>query len=126
VTLAENDEVLPGVTAHLTPGHTPGHLMFRVAGERDILLIQDAAKYRAELVSGRADMTYDPAITAATIERIWSFWRQKPGSIVIPGHDLPMRLEDGRPLRLGRQEAGITAIFGEDIGRRTTFSLAEP
>lgn len=126
ITLGEGDEVLPGITAHLTPGHTPGHLMFRVAGEQDILLVQDAAKYRAELVSGRADMTYDPAVTAATIEKIWAFWRQKPGSIVVPGHDLPMRLENGRPIRLGQREAGIAAIFGEDIDERTTIDLAEP
>ena len=127
VTLAEGDEVLPGITAHLAPGHTPGHLMFILdGGGRDLLLVQDAAKYRAELVSGRADMTYDPAVTAATIGRIREAWRRKPGSIVLPGHDLPMVLEDGVPRRLGRQGAGIAAIFGEDVRERTVFDLSGP
>ncbi|MFC0406833.1 MBL fold metallo-hydrolase [Roseomonas elaeocarpi] len=123
-TVGEAQEVLPGITAHLAPGHTPGHLMFLLAGaERDLLLVQDAAKYRAELVSGRADMTYDPAVTAATIRRIWEFWRRKPGTVVLPGHDLPMVLEADRPVRMGRQEAGIIALFGEDVADRTLFGL---
>ena len=125
VTVEEGDRVLPGVTAMLTPGHTPGHLMFVVEGSgHDVLLVQDAAKYRAELVSGRADMTYDPAVTAATIARIWEVWRRKPGSVVIPGHDLPMMLQDGKPLFIGRLEAGIAAIFGDDVEDRTIFDLS--
>src|SRR5260370_4974345 len=27
-TAAEGDEIMPGMTAHLVPGHTPGHLMY--------------------------------------------------------------------------------------------------
>lgn len=124
--VGEGDEVLPGITAHLTPGHTPGHLMFLIEGkaEPDLLLVQDAAKYRAELVTGRADMTYDPAVTAASIARIWEMWRRKPGSIVVPGHDLPMMLDHDVPVRIGRQEAAIAAIFGEDVEDRTMFPLA--
>ena len=124
--VGEGDEVLPGITAHLAPGHTPGHLMFVLDGEeRDLLLVQDVAKYRAELVTGRADMTYDPAVTAASIARIWSVWRRKPGSVVLPGHDLPMVLQDDRPVRLGTQQAAITALFGEALDARTRFDLAE-
>jgi N-acyl homoserine lactone hydrolase len=125
VTVGDGDEVLRGVTAYLAPGHTPGHLMFVVEGvDQDLILVQDAAKYRAELVTGRADMTYDPAVTAATIARIWKFWRRKPDSIVVPGHDLPMRLEADVPHRIGRQEAAIAAIFGEDVEDKTMFDLS--
>ena len=127
-TVGEGAEVLPGIIAYMAPGHTPGHLMFHIDGgaEADLLLVQDAAKYRAELVSGSADMTYDPAVTAATIARIWEFWRRKPRSIVVTGHDLPMILQDGVPQRIGKQEAGIAAIFGEDVKDLTHFPLAQP
>jgi len=126
-TVAENDIVLPGITAHLTPGHTPGHIMFRLVGvEHDILFVQDAAKYRAELVSRRADMTYDPAVTASTIDKIWRFWREKPGTIVVPGHDRPVALDaNGRPTPLGPRQAGITAFFGETIDDPSRFDLTE-
>lgn len=124
-TVDEGDVVLPGVTALLAPGRTPGHLMFVVDGaSHDLLLVQDAAKYRAELVTGRADMSYDPAVTAATIARIWEIWRRKPGSVVLTGHDLPMVLQDGKPAFLGRRDAGIAAIFGDDAEDRTIFDLS--
>ena len=126
-TVADGAVVLPGVTAYLTPGHSPGHLTFLVEGEeRDLLLVQDAAKYRAELVSHAADMTYDPAVTAGSIARIWSFWRRKPGSMVLPGHDMPMMLDGDTPVRTGKQDAAIIAILGSDIAERTVFDLADP
>ncbi len=125
VTVGEGEEVLPGITALLAPGHTPGHLMFVVEGAgHDILLVQDAAKYRAELLTGRADMTYDASVTAATIARIWEIWRRKPGSVVLTGHDLPMVLESGKPNFVGRRDAGIAAFLGDDIDDRTTFDLS--
>jgi N-acyl homoserine lactone hydrolase len=34
---ADGEEVFPGITAHLAPGHTPGHLVFVMhAAERDV------------------------------------------------------------------------------------------
>ena len=48
------EEVFPGITAHLAPGHTPGCLVFVLhADERDVIFAGDAAKNRAEMVSGR-------------------------------------------------------------------------
>jgi N-acyl homoserine lactone hydrolase len=124
-TIGEGDKVLPNVTAHMAAGHTTGHLMFVIEGdEHDIILVQDSAKYRSELLTRRADMTIDPAVTAATIERIWTVWRRKPNSIVLPGHDLPMVLKDDQPTPIGRHQAGIIAIFGDTIDDRTTFPLA--
>lgn len=131
VTVDEGAEVLPGITAHLVPGHTPGHLMFLVEGrgtepDGDLLLIQDAAKYRAELLQRAADMTFDPVVSAASIDRIWDFWRRRPGSVLLPGHDQPMVLQAGVPVRMGRPDAAIIAIFGADIADRTEFDLAGP
>jgi glyoxylase-like metal-dependent hydrolase (beta-lactamase superfamily II) len=35
----DGDEVLPGVSAVLTPGHTPGHMAFAVAGDSGAMMI---------------------------------------------------------------------------------------
>jgi len=40
--LWDGDEVLPGIEAVATPGHTPGHLSFMVHGSEPVLIIGDA------------------------------------------------------------------------------------
>jgi glyoxylase-like metal-dependent hydrolase (beta-lactamase superfamily II) len=122
--VGDGDEVLPGITAHLAPGHTPGHLIFVIAGEEhDVIILEDAVKNRAELVSRRTDMTYDPAVSAATVEMVWTLWRRRPGSIVIPGHDLPMVQENGRCRYLTERSAGIEARLSDDFDAPTVFNL---
>lgn len=121
----EGDEVFPGMTAHMAPGHTPGSVVFVLdAGERDFVFTGDACKNRAELVSRAADMTYDTALTNASIEAIWSFWSRRPGSVLVPGHDLPMVQDGGKVRYLGEREAAIRAWYGEDLNQTTVISLA--
>ena len=120
----DGDEVFPGITAHVTPGHTPGSLVFVLdAGDRDVVFTGDACKNRAELMSRAADMSYDPALSRASIEAIWRFWTGRVGSILVPGHDLPMVQENGSPRYLGRREAAIRAWYGEDLNETTVISL---
>ena len=122
--VADGAEVLPGVTAHAAPGHTPGHLVFVLEGkDRDVIFTGDAAKNRAELLSRKGEATYDAGLSSATIEKIWEFWRRRPGSVLVPGHDLPMTQEDGRIQYIGKREAAIKAWFGEDIGTTTLIEL---
>jgi glyoxylase-like metal-dependent hydrolase (beta-lactamase superfamily II) len=122
----DGDQVLPGITAHLAPGHTPGHLVFAVAGEdgRDCLLLQDAAKNRVELTTRATDMTYDPAVSRATIDRIWDMARARPGCLLVPGHDLPLVIENGVVRAIGRQQAAIRAWFGDTLEQTTRYDLA--
>ncbi len=118
------ETVLPGITAHDAPGHTPGHLIFLLdAGAHDVILTGDAAKNWAELVSLTADMTYDPAVSRASMEAIWGMWRRRPGTVLIPGHDLPMRLEGDVPAYLAEREAGVQAWFGDTLDELRLFSL---
>lgn len=125
-TVTDSEEVFPGITAHATPGHTPGSLVFVLqAGERDVVFTGDACKNRAELVSRAADMTYDAGITRKSIESIWSFWSRQPGSILVPGHDLPMVQENGKVRYLGEREAAIKAWYSEDLNKTTVISLTE-
>ncbi len=120
----DGEEILPGITCHLAAGHTPGHLIYVLRGEsRDVIFTGDAAKNRAELISRDTDMTYDASISRATINMIWEHWRRHPASIVVPGHDLPMVLEDGRPEYIGKREAAITAWYGDDMETTTRIEL---
>ena len=68
-------------------------------------------------------MTYDAVVTAQSIATIWSLWRARPGNIVVPGHDIPMVLRDGRPAYLGPRTAAIKAWFGDDLDTMTTIAL---
>lgn len=122
--VADGEDVFPGITAHLTPGHTPGSVVFVLnAGERDIVFSGDTCKNRAELVSRAADMTYDKGVTRESIERIWSYWSRRPDSILVPGHDLPMVQENGAVRYLGKREAAIRAWYKEDLNQTTLISL---
>jgi glyoxylase-like metal-dependent hydrolase (beta-lactamase superfamily II) len=120
----DGEEVMPAVTAHVVPGHTPGHLAFVLrGGEHDVIFAGDAAKNRAELIGRRADASYDGALSTASIEALWSFWRRRPGSIMVPGHDLPMRQAQGRTSYLGSREATLTAWLGDDLETVTFYKL---
>src|SRR4051812_5126114 len=123
--------VLPGIDAIAAPGHTPGCLVYRVAAGdgATVIFAGDAVKNRAELLSGRVDMTVDRAASEASVRRVRELWQATPGAVLVPGHDLPLRLAaDGRPEYVGRRRAGIDAWFGEDLEDTTGFELtgAEP
>ncbi len=124
VLVTAGDEVLPGIRAYDMPGHTPGHLVYRLHGEKnDILFTGDAAKNRAELLSLTADMTYDQMISRQSMERIWELWKDKPGTVLVPGHDVPMVIEDGKPAYIGERAAGISSWFGETLDQTKLFEL---
>lgn len=126
--LQGNETFLPGLQAIPAPGHTPGHLLFYLtANEVPILFTGDAAKNRAELLSGEVDATEDSTASMATLRLIWTIWRKTPETLLVSGHDLTMRLDTrGRPEYVGTRRAGISAWFDEDLARMTTFDLAPP
>ncbi len=125
--IEDGGTVLPGMTAHAAPGHTPGCLVFVLRGEaHDVVFTGDAAKNRAELVSGDTDMTYDKAVSAASIALIRTLWQARPGSVLIPGHDLPMVIEAGQPRYVGKREAAISAWYGDSMEQTTLIDLVLP
>lgn len=116
--------IIPGMTAFAAPGHTPGHLIYFLEGaEKNVLFTGDAAKNRVELLTRAADMTYDPAITARSIESMWKLWTQREGTLLVPGHDLPMILQDGQPVFVGKRQAAITSWFEDSLEKTTRFEL---
>ena len=66
----------------------------------------------------------DP-VTAASIERIWSYWRRKPDNVVVPGHDLPMTQHEGQTRYLMSRKAAIEACFGDSLDEPTLIDLTE-
>jgi N-acyl homoserine lactone hydrolase len=126
--IAGEQAFLPGIRALASPGHTPGHLFFYLdAGAVPVLFTGDAAKNRAELLSRDVDATGDRAASQHSIDRIWSFWRARPDTILIPGHDLSMRLDSaGRPQYIGERKAAIAAWFDESIEISTPIDLTQP
>ena len=122
--VSDGDTVFPGITAHDTPGHTPGSMVYVLHGAgRDMVFSGDACKNRAELLSRAVDMTFNADDSRNSIESIWRFWSAKPDSVLVPGHDLPMVLRDGEPAYLGEREAAIRAWYGEDLNQTTLYSL---
>jgi N-acyl homoserine lactone hydrolase len=125
--IEDDGPVLPGIDAIPAPGHTPGCLVYRVAAAGDpvVLFAGDAVKNRAELLSGRVDMTVDREASEASVRLVRDLWHATPGALLVPGHDLPLRVgADGRPEYVGRRRAGIDAWFGEDLADTTRFDLA--
>jgi glyoxylase-like metal-dependent hydrolase (beta-lactamase superfamily II) len=127
-TIRSGDEFLPGLHAVAAPGHTPGSLVFHLtANDVPVLFTGDAAKNRAELVSRRVDSSIDDAVSFASIETIWKLWRATPNTLLIPGHDLSMRLDDnGVPVYVGERRAGIGAWFAETLEHVTEFNMNGP
>ncbi|HEX4159236.1 MAG TPA: MBL fold metallo-hydrolase [Rhizomicrobium sp.] len=125
IRIEPGSETIPNMSVHSAPGHTPGHLFYLVSGSRhDVIFTGDAAKNRAELVSRTADMSYDQSVSRNSLDTIWAAWRRRPGTVLIPGHDVPMIIENGEPRYLGRREADIAAWFGTTLDQLTIIDLA--
>lgn len=87
-------ELVPGVRALFTPGHTPGHMSFAV-GERWVLAcdaIDLAEGLEQDVEIGPATDDDDPAARRASHERLTALVRE--GRTVVPGH-CPRTWHDG-------------------------------
>lgn len=124
VRIAPGNSLIPGLTVHAAPGHTPGHVFFVLEGIiKDIIFTGDAAKNRAEILSRSADMTYDQNVSRRSIELIWEVWRKRSGTILVPGHDIPMVLEQGEPTYLSSREGGIAAWYGTTLEQLKLYDI---
>lgn len=109
---APGREILPGIHTIASPGHTPHHLAFHIERSDDHLLFAgDAVKNVHELTTMQADSSLDEEASTATIDRLRSLLTDT-GGILVPGHDVALRLVDGRAARVRPQEAQI-AFFAD-------------
>jgi len=124
--LVDGETGLPGITCFTAPGHTMHHLAFVLEGAPRTIFSADVAKNRAELASGRADMTLDAASHTASIARLNAAWREVPGTVLVPGHDLALTLDAaGRMVPHGQRACTIDAWFTEDFANVVRFDLTE-
>lgn len=121
--IAEGPTGLPGIACFEAPGHSPHHLVFVLEGAPATIFSSDVAKNRAELATGRADMSMDPAVHARSIARLLAEWRARPGAVLLPGHDLPMVIRDGAVTALGVQRNAVDAWLGDSLEEVSRFPL---
>ena len=118
-------EFLPFLHCYSVPGHTPGHLLFVLDnGENDVIFTGDAAKNRAELLSRKVVDTANAQESSESIDLIFQKWRSKPNNLLIPGHDLTMRLDEkNQPVYLGKRVDSLIVWFSEKIENHGTIDL---
>ena len=84
-------EIMPGVTAMLAPGHTPGHTNWLIRSGADRLLIWGDIVHLASVQMARPDCTLvfdvDPQTARATRERVLGFAASE--QLVVAGAHLP-------------------------------------
>lgn len=117
----DGDKILPGITAMLTPGHTPGccsYLLQQPDGSIWVLA-GDAAKNRGELCTGTAQISRDPKQTAESLNHILRI-----ASRVLPGHDGWITIHDGKVTAEGGNDKKIVFTQGITInGGETEITL---
>ncbi|WP_128514896.1 MBL fold metallo-hydrolase [Tabrizicola thermarum] len=108
--LADGEKPLPGIAARLTPGHTPGHLAYEIAGPTPVMVLGDCignhhvAFERPEWESGSDQ---DKALAAGTRTALLDRLATEGHAII--GYHLP----GGGIGRVERADIGYR--FSEDI-----------
>jgi len=125
-TFVSSKDVFAGIGAMKMPGHTPHHVVFVMdEGDRRLIIAADAVKNRAEFLAGRAVSTLDAEASAASIEAVKALWLEKPGTLLVCGHDLPMENVGGQPRYIGERRAGIVAWLDPSLDAPTDFALRQ-
>ncbi|WP_235563382.1 MBL fold metallo-hydrolase [Microbacterium sp. Root322] len=116
--MTAGQEVLPGIHAIDSAGHTPHHLAFYLerADEKRVFA-GDAVKNLYELASGRVDSTLDLDASAATIVAMRSLLTDT-GANLVPGHDVELRWEDGEVRRRHAARAAIGFFADASTGEQ--------
>lgn len=106
--VSDGDTPAPGITVISTPGHTPGHVAYAVETESGpVVFAGDAVKNIHELATAEVDMTLDGAASRSSIEKLRAHLRAT-GGVLVPGHDVPLRLEGEQVTRLRPQRAQVS------------------
>lgn len=105
--MSPGQELLPGIHAIASPGHTPHHLAFLTERTADPMIFAgDSVKNIYELATSRADFTMDEEQSVSTIDRLRSLLNDT-GGVLVPGHDVGLTLAEGGLRRVHPQRASI-------------------
>ena len=89
--LLEGDaDIVPGVTALRTPGHTPGHMSVRIESQGDqAAFLCDLAPFAVHLERLAWTTAYDiePLVTLET-KRVWRRWALETQALLFFPHDI--------------------------------------
>lgn len=85
------EEILPGVTAFPTPGHSPGHISLELATEDGpTVLAADALKTAREASTGVPDLEFDAQMRGrASLAEVL-----RRGRTIVPGHFPPFKADE--------------------------------
>lgn len=120
--MRDGQEVLSGITAVASPGHTPGHLAFHVeTADRAHVFAGDAVKNVFEFNTLQVDSTMDADASRASVDRLRSLVRDTDG-VLVPGHDVALGLDAGAAVRLTTQSADI-AFFADAVHGESDRSI---
>lgn len=125
--VVDGDEILPGIKAVGTPGHTPGHVAYvaQTNGE-PMIFAGDAVKNLYELATGDVDSTLDRDASIESVGRLRAYMKELD-AILVPGHDVPLVFRDGTIARVRPQCAQISFVKDTATpGVDRTISDAEP
>ena len=97
-------DILPGISAHITPGHTPGHMSLRVSGggEHAAFLCDMASlAVHFERLAWMTAFDVEPLVTLET-KRVWQAWALEHDALLIFPHDIQRPCGRLRPAEKGR------------------------
>lgn len=115
----DGHQITPEISAIATPGHTPGHMCYRVSVDgRDVLFSGDAVKNRYELASGDVDSSMDRGTSRASVDMLRSLMAEGESVSIVPGHDVELALVDGEVRAMQEQRA--TLLVALDAARGPT------
>lgn len=115
-------EIIPGIHAVESAGHTPHHLAFFTdRTERPLVFAGDSVKNVHELATFRVDSTMDDEASVRTIDRLRSLMRDTAG-LLLPGHDVGLALDGAEVHRVREQRAQID-FFADALSDETDRSI---
>ena len=119
----ERMEIAPGLELVLLPGHTPGCLaMFAQDDDQTVAVCGDVIKNAWEAVNQSSTMALaGEAEAAKSIKYILD-----RADIIIPGHDRPFRMRNGRPVFLAPFEWTIQMSLYPDEADRVVLQVEKP
>ena len=124
--VTEGEEILPGIHALATPGHTPGHIAYLVYADPEPLIFAgDAVKNVYELATGIVDSTLDAELSRQSIDRLRVTMREA-GAVLVPGHDVVLHDRDGEVVRAFPQQGQIGFFASVDGGEEDRSISATP
>lgn len=117
--VAEEEEIHPGLSAWITPGHTRGATSYVIAREDgDWVLTGDAVKNRGELEFEEIQQSVDMPASLASLRAIKARARR-----VLPGHDGWLTIENGSVVPEGGNDVVLNFSQGLTVNGRESITL---